>query len=227
MAETLPFLVVLAMGPLAVYLLALAIIHLSGKTFVITGERDWFALALALIGVVFVGPVELFFPGNGMVRFGWGVWFALLGLYGLPVLLIALHMRPQWVIYGADVNHICTALLQAAQEQDEGAVAHQEFVDLPTWGLRLKVDGTIGSASGRITAISNQVPLKQWRQLKIDLTKSLNASQTTEHEQVAKPFRTIGITYLIISLLMLGFLTVYVARDPAAMSRAFVLWVNH
>ncbi len=115
-----------------------------------------------------------------MVRFGWGVWIALLGLYTLPVLLIALNLRPQWVIYGCEVTRISEALRAAALKQDPAAIAHQEFVDLPTSGIRLRVEGTIGGASARVSAISNQVPLKAWRQLKQDFESELQLQREPE-----------------------------------------------
>ena len=59
-----PFTVLLALLPLIGYLLVLCIIRLSGRAIVTTGGRDIAALAIAISGLLAVGPAELFFPSS-------------------------------------------------------------------------------------------------------------------------------------------------------------------
>ena len=72
-----PFTILLALLPLIGYLLVLSAIRLSGRALVTTGGRDVAALAMAISGLIAVGPAELFFPTAAATVFGPAVWVAL------------------------------------------------------------------------------------------------------------------------------------------------------
>ena len=57
-----PFRLCLALGPVAIYLVLMGMLNLSRRSFLVSGTRDAAALALAVSGLLIVGPVELFFP---------------------------------------------------------------------------------------------------------------------------------------------------------------------
>ena len=89
-----PFTILLALVPLIAYLLVISAVRLSGRALVTTGGRDIAALALAVSGLLAVGPAELFFPSAAATVFGPAVWIALAVFYGLSVSLIALSFPP-------------------------------------------------------------------------------------------------------------------------------------
>ena len=70
---------------MAIYLLLLGMINLSRRPLLVSGGRDAAALALAITGMVIVGPFELFLPQASVVRYGPYVWVMVLTFYGLCV----------------------------------------------------------------------------------------------------------------------------------------------
>ena len=94
-----PFRLCLAVGPVAVYFLLLGAINLSRRPLLVSGVRDAASLALAVSGLIIIGPMALFFPYSAEARFGPHVWLMLLALYALIVVLWLLLLRPRLVIY--------------------------------------------------------------------------------------------------------------------------------
>ena len=84
-----PFRLCLALGPVAMYLLLLGAVNLSRRSLLVSGVRDAAALALAVSGLVVIGPMELFFPFESAVKLGSYVWLLLLALYVMCVVLVA------------------------------------------------------------------------------------------------------------------------------------------
>ena len=78
-----PFHQCLAFGPVAIYLWLLGAIGLSRRPVVVSGGRDAAALALAVSGLIFVGPLALLFPESVAARMGPAgtkyVWLILIG----------------------------------------------------------------------------------------------------------------------------------------------------
>ena len=65
-----PFHQCLAFGPVAIYLWLLGAIGLSRRPVVVSGGRDAAALALAVSGLIFVGPLALLFPESVAAHIG-------------------------------------------------------------------------------------------------------------------------------------------------------------
>jgi multisubunit Na+/H+ antiporter MnhB subunit len=173
---------------------------------------------MALMGMVSIGPVELFFPTTATVVLGQWVWVAVGMIYGLTVLWLMLNMRPQWVIYGASLPVVGPALLAAARKRDLASVWQNEFVDLPESGLRLQI--SIGSnAACRVVALSSSVSLRDWYQLRRDLQKEL--------DQVRSSSRATGFLLLACAGLIFVLLTLNVVVNPQGVATAFQDWLNH
>lgn len=137
-----PVTLALACGPLAAYLIILAGMHLVGRPVMVTGLRDAAALAVGLIGLVAVGPMELFMPETAADHFGPRVWLLLFGLYGLTVLLIVLLMRPRLVIYNLDAEQLRPLLNAALHQLDEEPRWAGECLSLPRLGVQLYLEGS-------------------------------------------------------------------------------------
>ena len=72
-----PIYLLIALLPLVAYLLLLGMIRLSGRVLITTGGRDIAALGFSVVGLVAIGPGELFFPKAAAGVFGGWVWLAL------------------------------------------------------------------------------------------------------------------------------------------------------
>ena len=84
----LPLAAYFALLPLAAYLTLFGGLRLSGRPWVTSGGRDIFAVAVAISGLIAVGPAELFFPRAASSLFGAGIWPVLGFLYFLIVTLL-------------------------------------------------------------------------------------------------------------------------------------------
>jgi hypothetical protein len=93
-----PLHLVLALGPVAIYLFVLSGILFGRHPTVVSGARDSLALALACLGFVALGPLRLFMPEQSAYLGSW-VWLPLVALYGLGALLVVMLLRPRLVVY--------------------------------------------------------------------------------------------------------------------------------
>ncbi len=170
-----PFTILLALLPLIAYLIVFSLIRLSGKALVTTGGRDIAALALAISGMLAVGPAELFFPTSAAALFGPVVWVALGAFYGLSVSLIALSTAPKLVVYGRTPEELFTPLLAAARQIDPGANGNPSTlqVALPAIGIRLRLDGQRSVDHSQVVAFEPDVSLRFWNQLLGNLRKEV------------------------------------------------------
>lgn len=195
-----PFPVLLALVPLIGYLLVFSVIRLSGRALVTTGGRDVAVLAMGISGLIAVGPLELFFPTAAAMVFGWLVWFALAGFYGLCVTLIALTVEPKLVIYGRSPDESFDAVLQAARKLDSAATGDDRSlqIEMPSVGLRLRVDGHRGIDYSQVLAFEPNVAPKFWGQMLSELR-----SQVSEGP-VPNPRR--GFAMLVVALGLGAFL---------------------
>ena len=82
------FSLLLFLTPLLVYMAVTSLIRLSGNIHTTTAGREIVAVALAVSGMITVGPVELFFPMAAASVFGPVVWGILALFYALCVSLI-------------------------------------------------------------------------------------------------------------------------------------------
>lgn len=162
-----PFLLLLAILPLAAYFLLLGCMRLWFGPLVTTGGRDFAALALALSGVIAVGPLELFFPAAAATRLGPYVWIFLLLFYVLSVWLTVLSMQPRLVIYGATAKEVCGPLLLAARHLDESASwdASGRQVWLPNRKIRLRIDGHSQLDPAQVSAFEPNIEPMFWHLL--------------------------------------------------------------
>lgn len=93
------FSILTALIPLSFYLVFLGMINLSQKTRVLTGRQDLIALSFGVAGLLIVGPLHIFLPPAGMIRFGNHVWYPMVVLYLFGVLWISMISRPRLVFY--------------------------------------------------------------------------------------------------------------------------------
>lgn len=196
-----PFPILLALVPLIAYLLVISGVRLSGRALVTTGGRDIAALALAVSGLLAVGPAELFFPSAAATVFGPAVWIALAVFYGLSVTLLALSFPPRIAVYGRTAEELFEPLLAAAQTLDAKASGDPALlqVTLPALGIHLRVDGHRGIDYAQIVAFEPNVSLRFWSRL-LGATRAEVQGQTTPFPR--RGFAMLGFTLILGGVLL-------------------------
>lgn len=132
-----------------------------------TSSRDLFAIAVAVSGLIAVGPAQLFFPNTAAMVFGPKIWLAIFLLYYLVVTLITLMVRPSLVVYGRTAQEVFPALLRACQRIDPSSAgdAASLEVHLKTVQLRLRCDGDSRHDAVRIVSFAPAFGPDFWNRL--------------------------------------------------------------
>jgi hypothetical protein len=171
-----PFTILLALLPLIGYLAVISMIRLSGRALVTTGGRDIAAMAMAISGLLAVGPAELFFPAAAATVFGPAVWVALAIFYSLCITLVALTTTPRLVVYGRTPEELFEPLLAAAKEIDPESIGNIKSlqVHLPQAGVHLRLDGQRSIDHAQVLAFEPNVSLRFWRTLLVNLRKQVS-----------------------------------------------------
>ncbi len=195
-----PFTVLLALVPLIGYLAVFSWIRISGRVLVTTGGRDIAAIAIAIAGLLAVGPAELFFPQTAATLFGPMVWLALAALYSMVVSLIALTSRPKLVVFGRTPDELFQPLLRAATRMDEGASGDESRLQiyLPNLGVRVRIDGQRGLDHAKILAFEPIGSNEFWQSLLGNLRSEV------AHESSPMPRR--GFVMLVTTIFLSGLL---------------------
>lgn len=152
----------IAAVPVAMYLMMMGAIRLRRRPLVTTGWRDTAALGIAIIGLVAIGPVQLFFPAYAAARFAGWVWVMLLALYLLGLLLVALGCRPRLIVYGLGEDDFFQALQQAAQRIDPAARWEGQILTLPSAGLQLASEPTGARGVQQAVSVSGPGTIPAW-----------------------------------------------------------------
>ena len=178
MISSIPF--AMAAIPLATYLIMLGAIRLRRRPLVTTGWRDLAALGIALIGLVAIGPVQLFFPTYASARFSGWVWGMLLMLYLLGLLLIMLSCRPRLIIYGLEEEPFYRILRESATHIDPQANWHGQILTMPSAGLQLVSEPTGSRGVQQATSVSGPASIPQWMQLERELVRRCASERASQ-----------------------------------------------
>jgi hypothetical protein len=170
---------VIALGPMGVYLLALGVVHSLRRPVVVEGSRDAAALALALAGFVAVGPMELFMPVQAMLRFGAYAWLLMFSFYALAVLWIMLSKRPQLVIYNTTMDEIRPVLSTLINELDATHRWAGRSVTLPQLRLELYVRPSSFTRTVAVHSLAGVVDPRAWRLLHMSLSAAVAAEKVS------------------------------------------------
>jgi hypothetical protein len=175
-----PFKLLLALLPLVGYLFVLSLIRISGRALVTTGGRDIAALAMAISGLVAIGPIELFFPTAAATVFGPAVWVALAIFYALCSTLICLTCAQRLVVYGRTPEELYEPLLAAAREIDSQSVGDENLLQirLPVAGFHVRLDGHRSLDHAQVIAFEPNVSPHIWSLLLVGLRKHLGTKTT-------------------------------------------------
>lgn len=185
----------IAVAPLAVYLLALAAMNLGRRPRVLSGSEDAALLSAALLGLVIVGPMNLFLPEAAAARFGPFVWWMMIAFYGLCVLLYLLVARPRLVVFNAPLEPVRSTLVAIATKLDSSATLTGDVLSLPGLGIQLHVDSTTPMRTMTLAAIGDRQSHAGWARLKRELQRSLKSVEVSPNPR--------GFSLLAAGLVML------------------------
>ena len=119
-----------ALIPLSFYLIFLGVINLSRKTRVLTGRQDLIALSFGVAGIVIVGPMHIFIPAAGLIRFGNNIWYPVIILYLFGVLWLAIISRLRLVFYNMNYDDFLHILERAMEREIWTAQRHGNVVQI-------------------------------------------------------------------------------------------------
>ncbi len=206
-----PFRLTVAVAPLAAYCLMLGIVNLMRRPVMTTGARDLAALAVAVTGLVAVGPLELFMPEAAVARFGGYVWLLLLSFYGLTASLAILISRPRLVIYNITPEQLRPVLAELVPHLDPQARWAGDSLAMPQLGVQLHLDSFQPMRNVSLVANGERQNFEGWRRLEKALTEPLR--------QTPVPFQPRGLTLVALGLLMLASCVIESLTDPQALAQ--------
>lgn len=174
---------------------------------VVSGGRDLTLLALGLVGMVAVGPMELFFPRAAASVLGPKVWLLLMMLYGLVVMLTVLASRPRLIVYGLGVEELQDHLQVLMQEMDRETRWLGESVQAPQLGISAIVEAAGPGKVSHLLAVSHRQHLPGWVSLERQLMKRLRGTQVARGRG--------GWWYLVMGIGVLGVGLLLILQDPS------------
>jgi hypothetical protein len=206
-----PFRLAIALVPLAAYVLVIGFINLGRRPFLTSGGADLTALGVALLGLAFVGPLELFRPAALTGEIGIYIWLFLLLCYGLCVLLVVLLARPRLVIYNISPEELHPVLADAAARLDPDARWVGNHLALPALGVQLHLDSFEIMRNVSLVSSGSRQDIDGWRRLARELSLSLRPIRVK-----ANP-RAMGL--LVISLVLLATSFIDMVRNPIELAQ--------
>lgn len=208
-----PFRLCLALGPLAVYLAVLGIVNLGRRPLITSGARDTAALAIALCGLIIVGPIELFMPQAAVMQFGMYVWVMLVAFYFLLATLWVLTQRPRLVVYNVSLDEIRPILAEAVGRLDPDARWAGNSVLMPKQHVEFRIESFALMRNVTLTASGDVQHYQGWRNLESALAAGLRELEVRPNPQ--------GAGMLLLGLLMVATVLWRVASEAQQVAEAF------
>jgi hypothetical protein len=200
-----------AFGPLAIFLLLLGLINLSRRPLVVSGIRETLALGLALLGLVMVGPMQLFMPQEAAMQFGGFVWLLLLCFYLLCLSLILMLSRPRLVVYNISAEELRLALDAAGRRLDPEAVWAGKTLSLPRTRVHLNIESFPALGNVSLVATSDDQSTGGWKRLETSLRAVLR-----ETPVAVQPH---GFWMILCGSMILTALGFWIADDPQTIAQ--------
>ncbi len=208
-----PLRLCLALGPLAVYFVLMGAINLIRRPILLSGARETVALAVAVSGLVLIGPIELFMPQAAAVDFGAFVWALLISFYVLVVTLLVLIGRPRLVVYNVTEAEFWPVLAEVVGALDPEARWAGNSLVLPGLQVELHVESFALMRNVSVTAIGELQSYQGWRRLESALGGALREVEVAPNPQ--------GAGLLLVGLMMAVTVLWQLASDPQAITQAF------
>jgi hypothetical protein len=205
-----PFRLAVALVPLSAYVLLLGVINARRRPFITSGGSDLTALGVALTGLMFIGPLELFRPAAATRELGNYIWLVLLMFYWLWVLLVVLFSRPRLVVYNISLEELRPVLAETAGRLDAEARWAGNHLTLPTLGVQLHLDSLDLMRNVSLVSSGGRQNIDGWRRLGQELRKAFSAMRVKPNP------RAIGLLVVSLALLALS-VTLMIGSEEALM----------
>lgn len=209
-----PFRLCIALGPVAMYLLLLGALGMSRRSLLVSGVRDAAALALAVAGLVVVGPMELFYPHDSAVMLGPYTWVLLLALYAMCVVLWLLLLRPRLIIYNISPDKLRPILADAVTQLDADARWAGDSLAIPGLGIQLFVDSFTALGNISLVSAGGHQSHSGWRRLEAALRAALAREETGRNPR--------GLILVVAGLLCIAGIVLGIAHNPEAVARSLL-----
>lgn len=149
----------MALVPLAIYLLALAVVHARRRPLVLAGSWDLVALVASVAGLAVGGPLAVFVPPAAE-----GLWRWMLPIGGLVLLAAAatLAARPRLVVYNITGEQLRPVVAEVAAALDAEARWAGETVALPGRGVQVHLDAGGGMRSVSLVSVGSRTSSEAW-----------------------------------------------------------------
>ncbi|HEY3393307.1 MAG TPA: hypothetical protein VGK58_11415 [Lacipirellulaceae bacterium] len=207
-----PLRLAIALVPVAAYALVLALVNARRRPFLTSGGSDLAALGVAISGLMFVGPLELFRPEAATREFGNYIWLFLLSLYWLGLVLVLLLARPRLVIYNTSSEELRPVLAETAGRLDPEARWAGNHLTLPTLDVHLHLDSLDIMRNVSLVSSGSQQNIDGWRRLARELRRALATVRTRRSPRV--------IALLAVSLALLAVSVTQMLNRPEATLQA-------
>jgi hypothetical protein len=201
-----PFRLAIALVPVGAYALVLAWINARRRPFLTSGGSDLTALGVALSGLMFIGPLELFRPEAATREFGNYIWVFLVLFYWLCLLLVVLLARPRLVVYNISMEELHPVVAEAAGRLDPEARWAGNHLTLPKLGVQLHLDSFDVMRNVSLVASGGRQNIDGWRRLARELSRSLATIRVKRNP------RAIGL--LLVSIVLLAVSVTQLLNSP-------------
>jgi hypothetical protein len=207
-----PFRLAIALVPVAAYVLLLGVVNARRRPFITSGGSDLAALGIALSGLMFIGPLELFRPAAWTRELGNYIWLMLLLFYWLWLLLVVLLSRPRLVVYNISMEELHPVLAETASRLDPDARWAGNHLMLPGLGVQLHLDSLDIMRNVSLVSSGSRQNIDGWRRLAHELRRALAPVRAKSNP------RAIGL--LAVSLALLGLSVTQLLWQQEAMMQA-------
>jgi hypothetical protein len=173
---------------------------------------DFFLFGMAIVGIVAVGPIELFFPRAAYSLLGVWIWLILFALYFFILLLIALNLRLKIVVYGMTSDALKQATNEVLTENQMQVTWVGNMLDVPTLGVQACIESAGRAHLSKIEAAGSDQNPSGWLALERLLVRKMSSHR---HRFVPE-----AILWITISLLLFGLSAVCVVKDLPRLTQA-------
>lgn len=204
-----------ALLPLAAYFQVLGLIRLRSRPTILNGATDFFLLAMAMMGLIAIGPIELFFPRAAYAILGPWVWGVLIALYFFVIMLIALNSKFKLIVYGLDSEALKKTIQDGLSQGQFEASWGKDIVEIPSLGLRASIEKAGVTKTASLEAIGRSQNPMGWYTMEKLIAKNLKPNTTT---QKIEAFRWIAL-----SLFLFGTSAAMIAQDLPRLKRELAI----
>jgi hypothetical protein len=191
-----PFYFIVSSLPLALYWLALAWLHGRRRPTLVTGRRDAFALVVATLGALFIGPLQILPGFSAWIAWGSSVWLLVAAFVVFVMIAVLPRLRPRFVVYNTTLESLRKTLSATAIELDLDARWSGDTMNMPGLGVEFYLDDSPRGRVTSIVAIGRELSPSGWTRLRDALDVAL-ATAPPPPRRLWFPFLALATAILI------------------------------